>query len=83
MLKLRKKFSFPYGMLINITFHYNVLTSKNFDATPEILKDANKARFSDNHADATCWNAYALVFASWIRVIEIQKDCRYWNSNSF
>lgn len=54
MLKLRKKFSFPYGMLINITFHYNVPTSKNFDATPEILKDANKARFSDNHADATC-----------------------------
>lgn len=54
MLKLRKKFSFSYGMLINITFHYNVPTSKNFDATPEILKDANKARFSDNHADATC-----------------------------
>lgn len=52
MLKLRKKFSFPYGMLINITFHYNVPTSKK--ATPEILKDANKARFSDNHADATC-----------------------------
>lgn len=54
MLKLRKKFSFPYRMLINITFYYNVPTSKNFDATPEILKDANKARFSDNHADATC-----------------------------
>lgn len=31
-------------MLINITFYYNVSTNKNFDATPEILKDANKAR---------------------------------------
>lgn len=54
MLKLKKKFSFPYGMLINFTFRYNVPARKNFDATPEILKDANKARFSDNRADATC-----------------------------